>query len=374
MNKNTLYFFIGTEAELMKVFPVIMEARKRDIECKIISNGQNDIRKSPFLQITNEGKVDIDVSEYMPSQKSAKNHLKWFIKTERYGKKVIKEYFRNKDRSSNLIVVHGDTLSTVMGARIAKACKIKYVHIESGYRSHNIFSPFPEEIDRWYSSLKSEINFTVGDIPTAYAKRAFKGQAIDTVYNTGLETLFYALSENNNKRADGVNEKEKYFLFMIHRQENLMNKKFMINLVNEVINLSKKIKCIFIYHEQTKSAMEKFGVYEKIVNTDNIEIIPRQSYLNFIRLVDKSEFIVTDGCGNQQEFYYMGKPYLIMRTQVEEASEGLGINAKVFDNDFSNIVKFYDEYKGYTKERIKPKVMPSKIIIDTLEEYFNRDR
>lgn len=367
--KFVLYFFIGTEAELMKVFPVIQEAKRRNIEFRIISNGQNIIKESPFLELINGGIIDIDLSLYSPKIKSLKNHLVWFIRTEMFGKRRLSEEFNKNLCEKPLFIVHGDTLSTVMGARIAKKLKIPYVHIESGYRSYNFLSPFPEELDRLYSSQNSVINFTIGEMNTKYASDRFKGKAIDTIYNTGLETLFYAIDENRDS-LHHCSPEGKFFMFMLHRQENLMNGNFINKATKEIIALSEKIPCVFIYHEQTKAAMEKANVYEDLINAKNISVLPRQSYLDFIKLVNSSEFVITDGCGNQQEFYYLGKPYLIMRTHVEKASEGLNYNAKVFKNDFSNILKFYEEYHEYTKDRIKPVIMPSKIIMDSLEIYF----
>lgn len=369
MKIDTLYFFIGTEAELMKVFPVIEEAQKRNITCKIIANGQNDISGSPFLKIIGK-KIDLDISKFIPRHKSAGGHFQWFVQTEKLGKQLLPKYFGPENKKHSLMVVHGDTLSTVMGSRLARFCRMPYVHIESGYRSYNFLSPFPEEFDRLYSSLHSVINFTVGTVNTEYAGGRFRGEAVDTVYNTGIETLFYALRE-----ISGVphpqQPKGKFFLFMIHRQENLLSRSFMTNTAREIVKLSRKIPCVFIYHDQTKLALQKFGAYRDLEECDTITILPRQSYLDFIRLVDASQFVVTDGCGNQQEFYYLGKPYLIMRKQVEKDSEGLSLNAKVFGNDYSNIVKFYEEYPGYQRERIQPAVWPSKIIVDRLQKYFS---
>ena len=99
-------------------------------------------------------------------------------------------------------------------------------------------------------------------------------------------------------------------------------------------------------------------------------LMPRQSYTNFIQLVCHAEFIATDGCGNQQEFYYLGKPYLILRTAVEKDTEGLGWNAKVFNNDFEEIPRFVSEYHLYEKPRVVPTILPSTIIMDSIDCWF----
>lgn len=365
---NILYFFIGTEAELMKMFKVIDRARQEGFACKIISNGQNIISESPFLPMTG-GTIDIDLSKHASASKSSGGYLKWFIKTEREGVRILKREKEVHKKDHCLLVVHGDTLSTLMGARIAQRAHMDYVHVESGLRSFHWFSPFPEEIDRFFSSLHARINFCPKDSYADYAARRFKGEAVSTVYNTGIETLYYALEENEKNRVPRPME-EPYFVLAIHRQENLLNRKFMESTINQVLELSKKIRCMFIYHVQTYDALCKFGLWDRIQENANITIVKRLPYCEFINCVYHSEFIVADGCGNQQEFYYLGKPYLIMRTEVEEDSEGLGWNAVYFRNDFTRIVRFYDKYHEYVKPKVQPEVLPSEIIVDKLKAYL----
>lgn len=365
-----LYFFIGTEAELMKMFRTIQEGQQRGYLCKIISNGQNSIRDSHFLNLIG-GKIDIDLTLYKPEEKSAMGYLGWFIRTERLGIKAMKEELTHANKEDVLMLVHGDTLSTLMGARISRKTGIDYVHVESGARSYNWFSPFPEEIDRYFSSKNSRINFCCKKEFAEYAEKAFKGKAVNTIYNTGIETLFYALEHNKINQQQRPMD-EKYFLLAIHRQENLMSKKFLQNTVNQVMELSDRLKCLFIYHEQTKNSLEKFGLWERFCSCPGVVVIPRQNYFSFINCVVESEFVIADGCGNQQEFYYLGKPYLIMRTKVEKDSEGIGWNAEYFNNDFTSISRFADVYTQYRQQPVIPQKQPSKIIMDNIDEYFAR--
>lgn len=144
----------------------------------------------------------------------------------------------------------------------------------------------------------------------------------------------------------------------------------MENMVNELLKLSEKIHCMFIYHVQTYDVLCKWNLWDKINASKNITVVKRLPYCEFINCIYHSEFVVADGCGNQQEFYYLGKPYLIMRTQVEEESEGIGWNAVCFHNDFTMVDRFYREYLNYKKPEVKPDRLPSEIIVEELEEYF----
>lgn len=371
--QRVLHFFIGTEAELMKLFPVIVEAKRRGYRCTLIANGQNDCRLSPFLALVGETDVTLDICAERPASKSSLHYILWMLRTARGGVPKIRAFIRGIPDAQHLMVVHGDTLSTAMGAWIARKSGLPYVHIESGLRSFNFLSPFPEELDRLYGSLHSVLNFCPGKAYAAYAAKRFRGEAVDTVYNTGMETLHYFVDDNGQSRHPQMPETP-YFMFMIHRQENLLSRDFMVNTVEHVARLAEKMPCVFIYHQQSREAMEKFGVYGRLADHPQVTLLPRQGYGNFVRLVSQSQFVISDGCGNQQEFYYLGKPYLIMRTSVEESSEGLNHNAMVFGGEYGNIERFLTLYPQYTKPPIVPEAQPSRIILDSLDAYFARDR
>ena len=368
---KTLYFFVGTQAELMKLFMVINRARERGIDCKIISTGQNDLLSCPYLALSHSV-VDMDITAKKAGSKNASGYIGWFLHTARNGKKVLGEYFTPERRKDALCVVHGDTLTTTMGAWICKSLKMPYAHIESGPRSFNFLSPFPEEFDRLYGSTYSVMNFCPGKVHADYASKKFRGKAIDTVYNTGIETLFNALERNGDTRHESQPE-QPYFMFMLHRQENIMSKKFVQQVTAQIAKMADKMPCVFIYHEQTKAKMVQFGVFDTLANHPGVTLLERQGYLDFIKLVCHAEFIATDGCGNQQEFYYLGKPYLILRTSVEQNTEGLGWNAKVFGNDFEAMPRFLTEYHDFTKPRVVPQVMPSEIVVNEMDKWLEQN-
>ena len=368
---KTIYFFVGTQAELMKLFPVIKCARTRGIDCKIISSGQNDLHECPYLGLSGSV-VDMDISSNRARQKNASGYLGWFFCTARHGKRILKEYFTPERRKGTLCAVHGDTLTTTMGAWICKSLQLPYVHIESGPRSFNFFSPFPEEFDRLYGSTYSVMNFCPGKVHANYASKKFHGQAINTVYNTGIETLYNALERNGDQHHSHQPDAP-YFMFMLHRQENIMSRKFVRQTVEQITKMADYMPCVFIYHQQTKDKMMEFGVFDLLANHPKITLLPRQEYLDFIKLVCYAEFIATDGCGNQQEFFYLGKPYLILRTSVEHNTEGLGWNAKVFGGSFSAMSSFLQEYTQYTKPRVVPEVFPSRIIVDEITKWLDNN-
>lgn len=364
-----LYFFIGTEAEIMKMFMVIKKAKEAGFHCKVISSGQNDISQSPFMDLC-DSKIDVDLSVFTPKNKGGSSYLQWLLKTTQYGIKYMKNILKKYSKEQQpIMVIHGDTLSTLMGAIIARRAGMKHVHVEGGLRSYHWFNPFPEEIDRYFGSKYADIVFCPSDDGLEIVKKSFHGEGVSTKYNTNIETLSYAYKTIAEYPIPRIYE-GKYFVVALHRQENLMSREFMEKAIDSVVTLAEKIHCLFIYHQQTADTLEKFGLMDRIKNNPNITVVKRLAYLNFIDAVDKAEFMVADGAGNQQELYYMGKPYLIMRKHIENNSEGLGYNCIGFNNDFELVSNFDKEHLKYKHDRLKPEVLPSDIIVAKLLERY----
>ena len=97
--------------------------------------------------------------------------------------------------------------------------------------------------------------------------------------------------------------------------------------------------------------------------------MPRMEYFDFMRLLEKSEFVITDGGSNQGELFYMGKPCLILRKKTEQA-EGVGSNAVMYNGVLDLIRDFYLHYHDYKAERIADKASPSEMIVDAIQEYI----
>jgi len=140
------YFFIGTVAELIKLYPVIKEFQNNGVDFKIIATGQNNIKNTEFTNFLNK-EPDMVLSNGIET-KRAINLFLWFFKTLFHGANVLKEEFKNLNKKETFFIVHGDTVSTVMGALISKFFGFKVIHVEAGLRSFNFLRPFPEEIDR----------------------------------------------------------------------------------------------------------------------------------------------------------------------------------------------------------------------------------
>lgn len=363
MKIKNYYFFIGTEAELIKLLPVLLEFEKQKIRYTIIASGQNNILQSNLLKLLKNQTIEILLSKDKIKQ-TAFGLLIWFIKTFPSAIFKLKKIFRNINRDKMIFVIHGDTISTVMGALIAKYFGIKVAHVEAGLRSFNYFHPFPEEIDRVIASRLTSIHFC----PNQWAVNNLKnktGAKINTYQNTLFDSLKLAIKNKTSSNILKEIKGDKFFIFIMHRQENLFNDQLVKTLINELIQNSKKLKCVFVVHKSSKLVLEKKGLIDNLKNNSNILLTDRLNYIEFMKVLYKSEYIITDGGSNQEESYYMGKPCLILREHTERV-EGLGKNVILSMNNIKIIREFTKNYKKFVRKSISTRERPSKIIANYL--------
>lgn len=359
-----IFFFIGTEAELIKVFPVIMECMEKGSICHIIASGQNDLAKSRIMKEIRLNGTFLELSRESEIKKSAKGLLVWFVRTHRSAVRKIEEQFDRNDLKGSPMVVHGDTVSTFMGAHIGKKLGCKVCHVEAGLRSHHLFNPFPEEIDRLLTSRYARVHFAPGREPVGNLKRA-KGRVVDTEYNTILDSLRY--SKRMPVATDGIAEilQEDYFVFVMHRQENLANKEFVRQVMDRVRKFSQERKCVLILHKITEVTFADMGILAELQADKHFVLLPRVDYFDFMKLLDGAQYVITDGGSNQEELHYMGKPCLIMR-KTTERQEGIGTNAVLYGGDIGVMDAFTEKYQEYRIASVLEEHSPSRIIAEEL--------
>lgn len=356
-------FFIGTEAELIKVFPVMLQLRDKNVPYRVISSGQNNIANSAVLKAVNSGRLDALLSDHSTIKKSAPGLLQWFIRTSRSGAKRIQSQLRDTDLHRSIMVVHGDTVSTVMGAQLGAKLGMRVAHIEAGLRSFDLLNPFPEEIDRVITSRYARIHYAPGDIPFQNLTKA-KGEKVNTHYNTIIDGLKFSQSIPASDAVSRFLEQE-FFVFVMHRQENLATKEFVSTVLNRVKNASKHVQCIMIMHKPTEAALASMGLLEELKNISTISPIPRMEYFDFMKLLSHAKFVITDGGSNQEELSYMGKPCLILRKKTER-SDGIGKNVLLYGGDVNRIDEFAANYLHYQVAPSFADLSPSQIIADHL--------
>ena len=319
--------------------------------------------------MTDIGNVDVKLSEESEISKSAIGLMSWWIKTYLQAVKKIRLVLDEKQLRNAFMVVHGDTVSTFMGARIGHKLGMVVCHIEAGLRSHHLFNPFPEEIDRLLTSRNARLHFAPGGEAVNNLKNV-KGQVINTQQNTLLDSLHiserFPVKDGKVKHIVGL--PKPYFVFVMHRQENLANERFVRQVVDKIEEAAKNCHAIIILHTLTKNTFMKLGLIERLKSDRNVTLLPRVEYFDFMKLLQNSDFVITDGGSNQEELYYMGKPTLIMRKNTER-NEGIGENAILY-NSVDDIISFSSHYNSYSREQ-HIKESPSMVVANKMIEYAN---
>ena len=364
MKRKRIYFFIGTPAEYIKIAPVIRELKNRKINFKTITSGQSKILFDELKDYTGEVKVDIAFN-VETHKLSIPHFLVWTIRTFLICLYSLRKELSGLDKNNNYLIVHGDTVSSLMGAIIAKIYRVQLVHIESGLRSFSFFEPFPEEINRFIISHLADIRFCQNESALNNVKN-LKGININTKQNTLIESFWWAI-----KRKTKMNSFEKfkrYYVLYIRRQDHIFFKKeWLVKTLEFIVtNANKNLNCIFVLHPLASvflSPEKNANLYHLLgKRLFLVSILP---YADFMKLMYNSEFAVTDGCTNQEEVYYMGLPFLALRNRTER-TEGLGQNVVISKGKKNVIKSFFKNYKKYKRKPVAIRERPSKIIVDYL--------
>ena len=231
----------------------------------------------------------------------------------------------------DLVMVYGDTNSTLAGALSARKAGLKVAHVESGLRSFD--RSMPEEINRILTDDLSDYLFA----PT---KTAIKNLEIEHVFgkivfagDISVEILRKALpmAEKSSVLKVLDLEPKSYVLFTMHRAENT-NSKHNLNTILQVFeHLSKekrdfkKTTVVFPIHPRTVSSFKENNLYDRLTQCTNLKIVEPVGYIDFLRLMGNSMKIVTDSGGIQKESYLVGVPCVTIRNNtewVETVNEG----------------------------------------------------
>jgi UDP-N-acetylglucosamine 2-epimerase (non-hydrolysing) len=219
-------------------------------------------------------------------------------------------------RRIDLVLVYGDTNSTLAGGICANKCNIKLGHIEAGLRS-NDFS-MPEENNRVLTDILSNYLFA----PTRNAVNNLKKERIrGKVYNTG--DLSVEIIDRNkviskkSKILDILSLKSRsYLLLTMHRAENTSSRDYFIQLL-KAFELLTDITIVFPIHPRTKKMFKTFGLLDRLVKCSNVNMILPVGYIDFIALLQNALKVVTDSGGIQKEAYLLKIPCITMRKNTE---------------------------------------------------------
>jgi len=228
------------------------------------------------------------------------------------------------DWAPNLVLVHGDTTTTSMASLACFYKRIPVGHVEAGLRTKNLWSPWPEELNRRITSLISNLHFA----PTQAAAQNLLDEKvppefIEVTGNTVIDALLQiterlAHDETLRKplfhRFAFLDKKRKLILVTGHRRENFGEG--MLEICNALLTLSRRVDIQIVYAVHLNPNV-KCPVESTLRDLSNVYLIPPQDYLSFVFLMMRSHIILTDSGGIQEEAPSLGKPVLVMRDTTE---------------------------------------------------------
>jgi UDP-N-acetylglucosamine 2-epimerase (non-hydrolysing) len=266
--------------------------------------------------------------------------------------------------SPDLVFVHGDTTTTSATSLAAFYQKIDVAHIEAGLRTHDIYSPWPEEANRQITGVLTKYHFA----PTVISQKNLlnenkNSENIVVTGNTVIDALFWALNkiENSeslkNKVIETINqeytiqENKKIILVTGHRRENFGEG--FINICESLKQLALNNSDIDIVYPVHLNPNVQKPVKEILSDVDNVFLISPLQYESFIYIMKQSYFIITDSGGVQEEAPSLGKPVLVMRDTTERPEAVEAGTVKLVGTDSQKILmeaqKLLDEPKEYEK-------------------------
>lgn len=355
--------FIGTVAELIKLIPVVRELQRRSVSFRIIASGQNDLRNSDLWPEL-AGQDIVWLSDVRIPQNPT-GLLCWFVGTFFKGIRLIRKQLRVEGcKEQRVILVHGDTVSTLMGAVLARLFRFKVCHVEAGLRSFKLTRPFPEEICRILVSHLARVSYC----PNEWALNNLgKFRRVERV-NTQCNTLYDAMQEALASHPDHAifqQLPETFFLFVLHRQENLFDHTFVRQMMALVHGQSVSTPCVLVLHKPMEAVLDRLALKESLLSNPSVYPVSRLPYRVFTKLLEKSAFIVTDGGSNQEEAFFLGKPCLILRRETER-TEGLGENVVLSGKNMGRIRQFLADPSCYRRRPVSVRQSPSALIADHL--------
>jgi UDP-N-acetylglucosamine 2-epimerase (non-hydrolysing) len=343
-----MVILIGTKGQLIKVASVMKELDKTGVSYKYVQTDQHPEINRKLEKQFGLKQPDLHLCHRSKDLSSPREIPLWFFKCLITAIKR-KGFFEGED----ILITQGDTLSTLLGCFVGKLFKLKIAHIEAGLRSFSILHPFPEELVRRITSKFSDILFA----PSKWAAknlRSESGNIINTDQNTVYDTLFSYLDSKKSTSS--------YVVAAIHRQETIYNPKRFRKAVEIVKKASTIRQVIYVLHKPSEKQLQKIGLYKSLEENSRIKLIGYQDYLTFMKLVNNSEFVITDGGGLQEETFFLDVPCLLLRNRTERKI-GLGETACLSEFRDDMIEHFFKNYTSFHRKEEFTRKYPSKKII-----------
>jgi len=350
-----IHIVLGTKAQLIKMAPIMVRLTEQDVPYNFISTGQHRATMKEMLGEFGLKQPDVVLYDG-PDIVSLPKMLLWMLRI--LWRCVFSRRRIFGEQPTGMVLVHGDTFSTLLGALMGRLAGLRVGHVESGLRSFNLLHPFPEELTRVLTFRLSHTLYCPGRWAMDNVANLRK-EKIDTISNTMADAV--ALALKMERRRDHV-PVEPFGLVSLHRYENIFRKQVFERIIHLLESVAREQRLLFILHPPTAKQLDRLGFRARLEANPQIELRPRYTYFDFVSLIEAAEFVITDGGSIQEESCYLGVPCLLMR-KATERQEGLGENVVLSNYDPDVIEQFVRSAATYRREPVLTGARASDIII-----------
>lgn len=347
-----IVFIYGTTAEAIKVAPVARRLTEKGIPFQqwLTMQHTDSLREIiPTLGLPAPDRIIAD-GNGGKALKTKADVLSWLWTVARWTMRNTRSLRRELPRNS-VVVVHGDTLTTVIGASIARLLRVPSAHIEAGLRSGNWRHPFPEELDRRVVGHLAAIHYP----PSEEAAGHLDGRK-NVVYTHG-NTVIDAVIDQGKDGADV----EPFGIVLLHRFEFISNPQLVSETFKTLADKSPVPLRLMM------DAYSEGPLADALNSVDQSKFSPQAKlkHQDFVGLLKSASFVVTDSGGIQAEAALIGVPTLIHRKTTEQR-EGLGVNIVLSEWDTAKLGSFLDDFEALRVRLERPSISPSDVIVEDL--------
>lgn len=322
-----IHLCIGTKAQLIKLAPVMLELRRRGIPFRQLDTGQHARTTELLRREFGLPEPDWTLDRRANNVSTVTDAAHWYLRGLRM---TLKPWRRLRDEifpGGGICLIHGDTLSTLLGLQLARTARVDVAHVEAGLSSGRWMNPFPEELIRRYCTSHARLLFACSpEAMRSLAHRRTRGQAIELPGNTGADALRHMLAQ----LPPPASKPPPYALATCHRFETIRQRSRLERVVRLIARASETMPVHLVLHEPTRRQLERYGLIDALgarVTCTNL-----LGYRDFVTLLRDASLVLTDGGSIQEECAVLGKPCLILR-DVTERGDGIGQGARLWGFD-----------------------------------------
>lgn len=351
----------GTRPEAIKMCPLVKELQKRpgEFETIVCVTGQHREMLDQVLQIFDvRPNYDLNIMKQGQDLTDVTSRILVGLRD------VLKEC------RPDVVLVHGDTTTSTAGALAAFYAQIPVGHVEAGLRTHNIYSPWPEEINRQITGRIATFNFS----PTPLSEKNLKEEKVHgeifVTGNTVIDALHLVVEKLKNNPilaqeqarilttagydASRLAGGKKLVLITGHRRENFGEGFLhMLTAMKDLSHHYPEVDFVYPMHLNPNVRLSVHQVFGDVPNLPNFFFIEPLQYLEFVYLMSQSSIVLTDSGGIQEEAPGLGKPVLVMRDTTERPEALSAGTVRLVGTNYDRIVqelsRLLDSESAYTQ-------------------------